>query len=56
MVSKPVGPNPLVWEPPGIANFASVEPIGSKVPYRSQWRNLVVMDAARRKGSPPANE
>ena len=38
MVSEPVGPNPLVWEPPRSASSASVEPIGSKVSYRSQWR------------------
>ena len=38
LVSEPVGPNPLVWEPLGSVSSASVEPIGSEVPHRSQWR------------------
>ena len=34
-----------------------MELTGSEVPWTGRnGRNLVVMDAARRKGSPPANE
>ena len=37
LVSELVAPDPLSWEPPGSASSASVEPIGSKVPWKSRW-------------------
>ena len=44
------GPQPFGLEAPG-----SVEPLGSEVPWKAQWK-FGGLDAARRKGSPPANE
>ena len=39
LVSKPVDPNPLVWESPGSASSAGVEPIGSDVPWKAQQKS-----------------
>ena len=54
LVSEPVGPKPLVWEPQK-CELCEWSQEAQKF-HTGRSRNLVVMDAARRKGSPPANE